>query len=214
MTSYRFAALAILTGLLASGCRLPNTPPQSRQPLVVDLNAVARALGRDELMQQKLDGAYRQLNDQLSEIGSKLEKQLADRKAALKPDADEKQEDFDKLALQANRQLRQTQQLARQKGALYGARLVNEFRQEVLGVAKGIAEQRGAASIVVANNELLWHSSSIDITDEVIGALRARSASRGGDTPGADQPLKATSQQTIGPDSSSSPQDKMLDGAS
>jgi len=70
--------------------------------------------------------------------------------------------------------MKKTQQLANQKAITYRDKLVSEFRSEVMAVAESIALQQHAEAVYVAGNNLLWHSSNIDITDEVIGLMRAQ----------------------------------------
>lgn len=148
--------------------------------LVVDLLSVARALGRDESMTRQMEQARKQLNDQLTRIGNELEQKLREKETELSGSPDAKKEEskkqLEELTLQANLQLRQTRQLANRKALLFRDSLVEEFRNEVMTVAGRIARERGAAAILAADSELLWYSSDIDITDEVIGVLRARKA--------------------------------------
>lgn len=125
-------------------------------------------------MQRQLNDAYNTLNIQLTDIGATLEESLKDRQAALIGSAGDQKGDMDKLVLQARLQLQQTRRLAEQKGALYKAQLLDGFRQEVLDAAKQIADSRGAVAVVAASSDLLWYSSTIDITDETIDLLRVQ----------------------------------------
>ena len=146
--------------------------------LVVDLTAVARALGKDDEMSSMLDQARKQLNDQLLQIGVDLEQQVQDKKTALaeanegKTSTEQDQELAD-FTRKANLQLQQTREVARQKAVSFRDKLVIDFRKEVMDVAAEIARERGAVRVTVAGAHLLWHESTIDITDEVIGAMRA-----------------------------------------
>ena len=168
--------LVLVSFLSGSGCN--EIQEGTGSPLVVDLLAVARALGRDEVMTQKLDLARQQLNDQMSQISEELDKQLKAKESefeqASKKNRDKTKMELDQLTLKANLQLRKTQQLANQKAILYRNQLVDEFRYEVMEVAEKIAQQRKASTIITSGSDLLWYASSIDITDEVIGGLRAR----------------------------------------
>lgn len=169
-------AFVPLFAFLVTGCKLSDNTTTSGQALVVDLPAVARALGRDVTMQNQLDDAYHRLNVQLAEIGSNLEKKLENNKAALNDKNEDQKSEFDTLVVQTNLQLEQTKLMAEKKGALFRAQLLSQFRREVLDVAKQIALHRGAPAVRLASSDLLWYSSAIDITDETIGMLRARRA--------------------------------------
>ena len=162
--------------LASSAC--DSGAPQSGRTLIVDLVAVARALGRDEVMTQKVEQARQLLSEQLVQIGGELEKQLKEKEAELDKSTETSKEDSRKqlsqLTQQANLQLKKTQQLANQKAVIYRDNLVNEFRNDVMTVAENIAHQQQAVAVYVAGSNLLWYSSSIDITDEVIGLMRAQ----------------------------------------
>lgn len=186
--------LTLLVILFTTGCNLTSPGSQTTTPMVVDLSAVARALGRDEAMQRQLDDAYQTLNLQLGEIGLELEMALKESKENLDANSENSKAEYDKLIKQAQLQLQKTQQLAIQKGTLYRNRLLNQFRQEVLDAAKGIAASRGSMAVVAANNSILWYSSSIDITDETIGVLRERQVNA---SPGQRQDSTSRIERTV-----------------
>ncbi len=179
--SYRIILTILLTAIL-SGCYTPDTSNLSKQPLVIDITAVARALGRDKDINSKLEEARVSLNTQLSQIGSSLENQLQEKKTELEASSKGKkseeiiksEQELQQLTLQAQLKLKQTQQLAEQKASIFRAQLLNEFRQEVAAVAQTVAEKRGAVTVLAINADYLWYASSIDITDEVIGLMRAQ----------------------------------------
>jgi len=162
--------------LASAGCDKNAT--QSNAALVVDLQTVARALGRDEVMTQKLEQARQLLGDQLLQISANLEKQLKEKETQLAGEAkevkDESRQQLEQLTQQANIQLKKTQQLANQKAISYRDKLVDDFKKEVMTVAESIAHKRKAVAVYAADNNLLWYASSIDITDEVIGVMRAQ----------------------------------------
>lgn len=172
-----FISLLIAVFILASSA-CDSGAPQSGRTLIVDLVAVARALGRDEVMTQKIEQARQLLSEQLVKISSDLEKQLKEKETELDESAENTNEDTSKqlqqLTQQANIQLKKTQQLANQKAVAYRDNLVSNFRNEVMTVAESIAHEHRAVAVYVAGSNLLWYSSSIDITDEVIGLMRAQ----------------------------------------
>lgn len=193
MSLYRLITLVFI-GTLLSSCNATDTSSLARQPLLVDLNAVARALGRDEAINKKLEEARESLNTQLKEIGASLETQLQEKKAELekaakdrkKSEREESEQALQQLTLQAQLQLKQTQQLAEQKAAQYRAQLLAEFRAEVMDSAKVVAGKRGALTVLAVGPEYLWYASEIDITDEVIGLMRSQPAQPAKVTPQAD----------------------------
>lgn len=145
--------------------------------LVVDVLSVARALGRDEAIQQKLQNAKDLLNQQLTAIEINLQQQLREEQSKLETST--KQNDSEKiseLTQKTRLKLRQSQLLAKRKAEEYRTRLLLEFRGEVLAVSQEIAKTRRARSVQIANQDLLWVDPSIDITADVIKKLRAMRA--------------------------------------
>lgn len=168
------AGIALIAAMSLGGCRL-DTGTAPTQVAVVDLVVVAKALGRDEAMDQRLMEATEQLNAQLQEIASDYSSQLEDEKKKLgkKPEKEDEQR-LTTLTQQARLQIQQTRLLAEQKAAQFRTRLIQDFRNEVGDVAAGIAKSRGASQVLVAGANTLWFDPSADITDEVIAKLRAR----------------------------------------
>jgi len=180
MSFTRFLLL-LLSITLLSGCYAPDTSALAKQPLLVDLTVIARALGRDKEINTKLEEARTSLNSQLNQISSSLETQLKEKKSEFDESNKGKKEEaiaasnqeLQQLAVQAQLQLKQKQQLAEQKATIFRAQLLNDFRKEVADVAQQVAKKRGAITVLTVNADYLWYDSSIDITDEVIGIMRS-----------------------------------------
>ncbi len=174
-----FCLIFVVT--ILSSCNAPETSKLAKQPLMVNLTTVARVLGRDEVINKKLKKADESLNAQLQQIEVSLEKKLDAKKSEIekksktrkRSEREKSKQELRKLTLRAQLQFKQAQQLAAQKAKQYSAKLLNEFRMEVVKAARKIAEKRGATTVLVANPEYLWYSSKIDITDNVISALSA-----------------------------------------
>ena len=77
------------------------------------------------------------------------------------------------MAVKAQRQLAEKQQLAQQKAQQVQLELVNDFKRQVQPVAQKIAGLQGAEVVVVLDDAVLWFDARADITDEVIAELRA-----------------------------------------
>ncbi|MEJ2133168.1 MAG: hypothetical protein P8Y95_16445, partial [Gammaproteobacteria bacterium] len=56
------------------------------------------------------------------------------------------------------------------------AGVVSEFLNDVRPHAAEIAAARGAKLVLTAATNMIWFDASIDITDEVIAAMRARAS--------------------------------------
>jgi len=170
------AILIIISMVVSAGC--DSNESKSSEPLIVDLTVVARALGRDSKMTQDIEQAREQLSNQLVQIGDNFEKQLKEKEVEIeklsKNEKIESEKELEQLTYQARIQLQKTQQLANQKVASYRGQLLTAFRKEVMAMAEVVAKKRNAPIVYTAGGNILWYSSRVDITDEVIGLLRSQ----------------------------------------
>lgn len=176
----RHAAVTLAALVLLSACdKLPHpmaAAGKRASVAVLDLAAVAKALGRDEVFREQMHSAREQLREQLTEFSTGLQDKLREEQARLgeAPTAEQQQDLREKLAL-AQRQVQQSQALARQKAAEFQTTLALAFRNEVQPVAAEIARSQGASAVVLSNT-LLWFEPGVDITGKVIEAMRAQQA--------------------------------------
>ena len=168
---------ALLSAVVMSGCdQFPVGGSANATTVVVDLEAVAKVTGQDTVIAQKMTTMREELNIQLNDFIADLEQQLVEAQAELGDSSDEAaQQRFQEIAAQAQQQLAQQRTLAQQKAQQYQTGLVLDFRKTVEPVAAKIASARGASVILIYDPMMLWFDPSIDITDEVIGALRDQS---------------------------------------
>jgi Skp family chaperone for outer membrane proteins len=181
--------LLVGISLLLGACDQLSAPaaltgkPAAAKPVsavaVLDMAAVAKALGRDEVAKQQVQSAGRQLQQQLSDFSTGLQTQLREEQSKLgaQPSAEQRQQ-LQKLLVDAQRKVQQSQNLARQKAAQFQNQLAARFRDEIRPVAATIARKYGALS-VIPTTTALWFEASIDITGEVIDAMRAKGAASG-----------------------------------
>lgn len=153
-----------------------NSSNEATSPvLVVDLDAVAKATGRQELMQKELEFANLRLSEQLKLVASRLENVVSDEKEKIgeKPSQDEQQQ-FDAVLLEARKQLQNSKQLALQQANVFRTELILQFRQEVADISQQIAAEKKSQIVMVTNGEALWYDPAADITGEVIAVIRAQ----------------------------------------
>ncbi len=149
--------------------------PNWNSILVVDLNAVAKATGRQELMQKELELANTQLSEQLKLVASRLEDSIEEEKLKIgKSPSKAQQQQLEQLVAKAQNQLINTKNLAVQKSSDFRADLIQQFRKEVSEIAQNVARRSGSKLVLVSNYETIWFDPSADITDEVIAIMRAR----------------------------------------
>jgi Skp family chaperone for outer membrane proteins len=198
--------LTALVALMGTGCEQRASSSDSgasggSRTAVVDLNAVAKALGRDEAIQQQLQSATQQLNQQLVQAAQQMQEDLQKKQEELGEDASEEQlNELKQRFARAQRNVQVNKAKAELVQRKAKAKLVQQFREEVKPIAQRIAKEQGADVVVVANNEVLWFDPGSDITGEVIAEMRAAghagSSGSGSSSGGSSQSQQ--SQQSTG----------------
>ncbi len=171
LTGLRVVCLAAVL-LLTAGCdRIPGMGPDV---LIVDLGAIAKATGQDQVIQTQAQTGRADINARLLESAQGLQQQLeTERAKAGDAPTREQAAQLQQMTVQAQQQYTQLQAEAQQKVQQYEANLVQEFRERIEPFAEKIARTRGAKVILLADQSIFWHDTAVDVTDEVIVALRA-----------------------------------------
>ena len=187
--------ILVLTSL--SGCDVINMA-FNRPMLIVDLDAVAKATGRQELMQKELEFANLRLTEQLKLVASQLEEAVSDEKDKIgKSPSKEQKKQLESLAIQAQQQLLNSKNLAVQQSTEFRSDLILQFRKEVASIAQEIAKKAGSQLVIVSNYETLWFDPASDITDEIISVMRARKANKSVSQQNSTQSSNESSQPAI-----------------
>jgi Skp family chaperone for outer membrane proteins len=172
--------LSVFLIMTFTGCDRLNLSTGGAGVAVVDLTALSEATGEDQVIKTKMEIATTDLNAQLTEAAAQLEKQVAEKKEAFGNNATpEQKQELQQLVLQAGQQLKQNQALAQQKAQQYKAGLLESWREEIQPVLEEVAAKHNAKTVIAVNPALMWFDTSIDITADVIDALRDQQA---GDT--------------------------------
>jgi len=179
MTGIRVACLAAV--LLIAGCdRIPGMGPDT---LIVDLAAVAKATGQEQSMQTQAKTAREEFNAKLVESGRNLEQQIAQERTRIGDTPNQEQElQLQQMTVQAQQRYAQLQAEAQQNVQQFEINLVLEFRERVKPFAEKIARSRNAKVILLADQIVFWLEPGVDMTGEVIAALRAEDVFSGTDT--------------------------------
>lgn len=168
-----FSAFLLLLSIALVGCdRSPFGSPKGGVALV-DLDDVAKRLGRDVAIVQELKDASGPLKDQLTATQKDLQTQFDRTKDAIgsKPSDTDSQKLAD-LGSNLNLQLQQKQQQAQQELNAKRAALVTRFREEIKPVALKIASSKGLGVVLVKSEMVVLGSQpGLDITDEVVAEL-------------------------------------------
>jgi len=163
--------------LVIAGCNEQAPPPAETGPdtVVVDVVAVAKALGRDDVFREQMQQVNQRLNEQLQEIQKNLQEQVNAKKAEFGEEPTEEQtQQLQQLAAAANQRLAQARFVAQQRQTQVSGALGNQFRDEIKPIAEKIAGEMGASIAVMNTNNLLWYDTESDITGKVIDQLRAK----------------------------------------
>lgn len=166
------AAMLLLAILLMGVAGCDQLAGKRAAVAVIDLDAVARALGRDDVITQRINDANQQLTTQLGQVAQNLQQQLAEAREKYPVVGDEAEAELQQKAAAATAQLQQTQRLAQQRSAQFRTAVINEFREEVQPFAAELAERRGAVAIMTVAAPMLWFDPAVDITGDVISAMR------------------------------------------
>lgn len=160
---------------------------------IVDLDEVARRLGRDKEMVESVQTQAGALNQRLVAAQNSAVQQLNQVKASLNEDeqiTNEEAQQFVRLQRSAQLQLNQLQQQARTGLNQHRQQLVSQFRKDAQPIAMKAAKERGFDSVVTRNDTVVFsYDSSVDITEDVIKLMSAEMPARPAAKPAA--PAKA-----------------------
>ena len=141
---------------------------------VIDLDALAKAVGRDVSMRQQLEAASTQMEQQLQAATEQMRQQIeAEQKKLGENPSDEDRRRVQVMIAQANQNVANNQAAARAKFQQLRNEAAVQFRMEVRPVVQEAARKAGVTVVMVSDGSLLWYEPSVDITDEAIAAYRA-----------------------------------------
>lgn len=192
-----FYVLALLSALVFGGCEKPSasSPAGSAGGVaVIDLDEVAKRLGRDVGIADELKTTRNALAEQLQEAQKGLEGEFDKSRAAL--GASPSTEDTQKLAQlgqSLNVQFQQKQQEAQEEFKAKAGALLTRFREEVKPIALKIAAAKGLDVVLVKNDaNVLAAQNSADITDAVVTEMIGSSKPAASPAPAATASPSAT----------------------
>lgn len=194
----RMALCASLLTLFLTGC---NTPPPAADVSgqssvgVVDLDRAAKELGLTQQVTDILTTEEQKLINGLVEIKQKLQGQFDAKKkeAGETPSAKDK-EDLQGMELQANQILANVQQRSQLRLQEVRGTLVQQLRLKFSETVQGIAKKHQMKVVLTSPNDaVIYSSSTVDVTGELIEALRDSSKSIKLEAPGTGGATSGTS---------------------
>lgn len=192
----------ILLGALA-GCNREVAPPGAVTAArstggvgVVDLDSVAKQLGRDVEMNSAVEERLTSLNNKLSTFQNSLNRLFDEKKASFGEEPNEEQQK--QLATMQDRmtsQLIESKRKGENELAVLKQQLVDQFREQTKPVLREVAAARGLSIVVPKNNLLLLTvDPGVEITDEV--AKRMLASQPPASEPTAEKPRRRGSTET------------------
>jgi Skp family chaperone for outer membrane proteins len=173
LSNFCFIAAA---SLLLCSCNRPAS--SSNSAVVVDLDAVARAMGRDLLIDRKVEQATQALNAKLLAAADSMEKEYKKQQAAAgNSPTDEQRAKLKQLTQKIQETIQNNKEVAAQARQRFRLEQIQLLRNDVKAVASRIAEKQHATMVFVAGQEVLWFTSSADITAAVIAEMRTQALS-------------------------------------
>lgn len=188
--------LTIAIGLAGCGGKkeqASESPKVVGAVAVLDLDEVARRLGRDLEMTDSIKQRESSLNQQLVTVQASYQEELKGRKDALgEQPSEQATKELAGLAQQANLKLNEARQQAIGILSQHKANLIRRFRDEAQPVAREVAAAKGLSIIITKNDSVVFaYESAVDITDEVVGRMRnAPPAARPEDRTAAQPPAR------------------------
>ena len=167
-------------GLLAvcsMGCQpVANVQPQPiHKSVVVDLDAVAKALHWDSLIAGKVEEATRNLNAQLLKAAENMENELKQQQASLGANPTPEQiTNFKQSQARVQQNIQNNKRIAEQAREAVRAEQISLFRKRVKPIAGGVAKSHDADMVLIANADVVWFEAAVDVTGDIIAAMRAQ----------------------------------------
>lgn len=161
---------------LTAGCQKAPDAPATGSVAVIDLDAVARQLGRDTQMAESIKERESSLNEQLQVVQASYQKQITDKKDRLGTEPTDQQTlELTQLQRQAGMNLNQVLVQARESLGQHRVQLIARFREEVKPVAREVAAEKGLSVVVTKNDTVVFaYPSEVDITDAVAAKMLSR----------------------------------------
>ena len=174
-----------------AGCFGPGAAEDANVPVaVVDLDEVARRIGRDTVMANSVAAQTRNLNGQLKTLQDNLRRTLAEKeksvgqtgrssanlKGAARPPLVTDAE-VDQFRQEANLRLNRAQRKAQAAISKHRLALTRKFRKEAMDYVKDVARKKGI-KIVLTNNDsvVFMFEDPVDLTSLVAKRMKADSA--------------------------------------
>ncbi len=167
---------AFVVAVTLVGCDWPAEPgtPPTGLVAVIDLDSVARAVGRDSVIASRVQEYADQQSAKLNRLRDDLREQLQQEKSRLgDTPGDADREKLAQLTARMDLQLQQEIAKARQAAEQLKIDLVMDFKQEIQPLAERVVKARGNSILLIRQNAMLYVDPAADITKAVIEELKS-----------------------------------------
>lgn len=167
-----FAAALLIAAVLVTACERTPPPPPGLVA-VIDLDRVARALGREQAITARVQAHADAQSAQLNELRDALRRQIDEFRAQTEelPPAESEQR-LAALIGGSERRLREAIEQSQAGTDRLKVDLVLEFKQAVQPVARRVATARNLSLVLIQQNAMLYVDPAVDITDAVIDEMQ------------------------------------------
>lgn len=167
-------ALMTCVCLTVVGCNR-NANSENGPVAVVDLDAVAKKLGKDKQILQMIEQRQVSLNEQVIAAQQSLIQQLNQKKLEFGEVSDEEAKELSQLQTKANTILASTRTQAQSNLTNFQLDVVNRFRAEVKPIALELATRKGCRVVLSKNDSVVFaFDEAIDLTDEVTAVMQSK----------------------------------------
>jgi len=173
-------SVALLAGaVLAVGCGLQTGHPQASSSgglAVLDLDVIAKSIGRTSQIEETLTTQQNGLKLQLQKVQVEFSRQIDEKKKEFgEAPTEEQQKELAGLNRDAINKFAQLNRQAETALARSKAKMIADLRNEIRPVAQDVAASKGL-SIVIPKNEgfLLSVDPGVDITADVLRAYQTK----------------------------------------
>lgn len=179
------SVLTILTLIAGCGQNTETAAPVSQTPTetktvpggvgVVDLDLVAKRLGRDLEMETSVQEKLTAINNKLTSLRNSLRRLYEERKESYGTEpTDEQKKELAAMQERMEVQLADAKRTGESELSVYKQALVNQFREQAKPVLKEVASSRGLSIVVPKNDGLLLSlDPAAEITDAVADKMLA-----------------------------------------
>ena len=168
------AVLLTVTCLAIAGCDRGAT--SSNGPVaVIDLDAVAKKLGRDKQILQMIEQRQGTLNEQLTVTQNSLIQQLNQKKSEFGELSEEETKQLVLLQNKANSILATTRTQAQSNLNGFQQEIIDRFRAETKPIVMELAAKKGCRVVLSKNESVVFaFDSTVDLTDEVAVYMQSK----------------------------------------